>query len=132
MDPSFYSICSHSMARLTFRLFYLVKNVIFRKDLESPLIFVLFLKRKQNKKENLKCDYLFGKNSLWKTKVESEGQVTYWEVTVVSRSIPLSRVVVEPPKNIRMNAYNEKTICVPCEDTKHRVSNNMTETRVMS
>ena len=34
--------------------FYLLKNWIFffEKDLESPLIFVLFLKRKQNKKEN--------------------------------------------------------------------------------
>ena len=28
---------------------------------ESPLIFVLFLKGKQNKKENPKCDSLFGK-----------------------------------------------------------------------
>ena len=43
----------------------------------SPLIFVLFLKRKQNKKENSKCDSLFGKDSLWKTKVESGDQVTY-------------------------------------------------------
>ena len=43
---------------------YLVKNMIFRKDLESPLIFVLFLKGKQNKKENPKCDPLFGKDNL--------------------------------------------------------------------
>ena len=35
--------------------FYLLEN-----DLESPLIFfVLFLKGKQNKKENPKCDSLF-------------------------------------------------------------------------
>ena len=41
------------------------KNKIFRKDLESPLIFVLFFfKGKQNKKENLKCDSLFEKYSL--------------------------------------------------------------------
>ena len=48
----------------------------------SPLIFVLFLKRKQNKKENSKCDSLFEKDSLWKTKVESGDQVTYWEGTL--------------------------------------------------
>ena len=43
----------------------------------------LFLKRKQNKKENLKCDSLFGKDGLRK-KIESglRGQVTYWEGTV--------------------------------------------------
>ena len=35
-----------------------------RNDLESPLIFVLFLKGKQNKKENPKCDSLFGKYGL--------------------------------------------------------------------
>ena len=44
--------------------FLFVKKIIFRKDLESPLILVLFLKGKQNKKENLKCDFLFGKDSL--------------------------------------------------------------------
>ena len=41
---------SHSIAKLDFDLkndFYLLK----RNDLESPLIFVLFLKGKQNKKE---------------------------------------------------------------------------------
>ena len=48
-------------------------------DLESPLIFVLFLKGKQNKKENSKCDSLFGKDGLRKTKSELGGQVTYWE-----------------------------------------------------
>ena len=42
--------------------------MIFRKDLESPLIFVSFSKGKQNKKENPKCDSLFGKNGLRKTK----------------------------------------------------------------
>ena len=56
--------------------------MIFRKDLKLPLIFVLFLKRKQNKKENPKCDSLFGKDSLWKTKVEFGDQVTYWEGTI--------------------------------------------------
>ena len=33
--------------------------LLFENDLESPLIFVLFLKGKQNKKENPKCDSLF-------------------------------------------------------------------------
>ena len=51
--------------------------MIFRKDLESPLIFVSFLKGKQNKKENPKCDSLFGKDGMWKIKSEFEGQVTY-------------------------------------------------------
>ena len=68
MLSAFYSMRSHSMTQLIFRLFYLVKNMIFRKDLESLLIFVLFLKGKQNKKENPKCDFLFGKDGLWKTK----------------------------------------------------------------
>ena len=54
----------------------------FLNDLESPLIFVLFLKGKQNKKENSKCDSLFGKDGLWKTKPVFGGQVTYWEGTV--------------------------------------------------
>ena len=73
-------MCSHSMTQLVFHLFD--ENMIFRKDLESPLIFVLFLKRKQNKKENPKCNSLFTKDSLWKTKVGYGGQVTYWEGTV--------------------------------------------------
>ena len=61
---------SHSMAWLLFILFD--KNMIFRKDLK-PFIFILFLKGKQNKKEN---PYL-EKNNLWKTKPEFGGQVTY-------------------------------------------------------
>ena len=72
MLSAFYSMRSHLMAQLIFRLFYLVKNMIFKKDLESLLIFVLFLKGKQNKKENPKCDFLFEKYGLWKTKVKSE------------------------------------------------------------
>ena len=53
--------------------FLFVKKIIFlEKDLDSPLIFVLFLKEKQNKKENPKRDSLFGKNSMWKIKVGSE------------------------------------------------------------
>ena len=44
-----------------------------KNDLESPLIFVLFLKGKQNKKENPKCDSLFGKGGL--RKIESGSEV---------------------------------------------------------
>ena len=50
-------------------------------DLKSPLIFVLFLKGKQNNKENPKCDSLFGKDSPWETKY-GFGQVTYRECMV--------------------------------------------------
>ena len=56
--------------------------MIFRKDLESQLIFVLFFKGKQNKKENPKCDSLFGKDGMRKTKTGFGDQVTYWEGTV--------------------------------------------------
>ena len=48
-------------------------------DLESPHIFVLFLKDKQNKKENPKCNSLFEKCGLLKIGSELEGQVTYRE-----------------------------------------------------
>ena len=48
--------------------FYLKNDLLIMKnDLESPLIFVLFFKGKQNKKENPKCDSLFGKCGLRKT-----------------------------------------------------------------
>ena len=53
------------------RFFYLFgEKLIFflGKDLELLLIFVLFLKGKQNKKENSQCDSLFGKDGLRKTK----------------------------------------------------------------
>ena len=40
----------------------------YENDVKSPLIFVLFLKGKQNKKENPECDSLFEKGGLWKTR----------------------------------------------------------------
>ena len=52
---------------------------LFENDLESPLIFVLFLKGKQNKKENPKCDSLFWKMWYMKNRVGLGGQVTYRE-----------------------------------------------------
>ena len=65
MDPVF----SHDAFPLNdkthfFFFIYLVKNWFLEKDLESSLIFVLFFKEKQNKKENPKCDFLFGKDGL--------------------------------------------------------------------
>ena len=63
-------------------LFIWKKIIFLENDLESPLIFVLFLKGKQNKKENPKCDSLFGKNGLQKTKYGLKGQVTYRECMV--------------------------------------------------
>ena len=61
--------------------FYFEKLILLIKknDLESPLIFVLFLKGKQNKKENPKCDSLLGKGGLCKIGSRFKGQVTYWE-----------------------------------------------------
>ena len=51
-------------------------------DLESSLIFVLFLNGKQNKKENPKCDSLFWKKWSIKNRIEFESQVIYRESTV--------------------------------------------------
>ena len=70
MDPAFLLMRFHSMAS---SLFYLMKNMIFRKDLESPLIFVLFLKDKRNKKENPKCDSLFWKMWSMKNQIKARG-----------------------------------------------------------
>ena len=57
--------------------------------MESPLIFVLFLKGKQNKKENLKCDSLFWKRWSVKNRIGFGGQVTYREGTVKKTVAPL-------------------------------------------
>ena len=69
VDPAFFTMRSHLMVWLAFNLFS--ENMTFKKDLESPLIFVLFLREKK-KKENPKCESLFAKDSLWKTKVGSK------------------------------------------------------------
>ena len=47
----------------TFFLF-IYEKLIFKKKLGVTTYFVLFLNGKQNKKENLKCDSLFGKGGL--------------------------------------------------------------------
>ena len=54
--------------------FYFENDFIFKKnDLESPFIFVLFLKGKQNKKENPKCDSLFWKRWSVENRIEVQG-----------------------------------------------------------
>ena len=82
MDPAFRLMqIFHSMASLILifeKWFLLIK----KNDLKSPLIFVLFLKDKQNKKENPKCDSLFWKRCFAKKPDRVRGQVTYWESTV--------------------------------------------------
>ena len=65
--------------------------MIFRKDTWSRYLFLFyFFKKKQNNKKSPKYNFLLRKESLWKTKVGSRGQVTYWEGMVVNRSTPLS------------------------------------------
>ena len=74
MDPAFWLMRFPLYGELDF---YLLEN-----DLESPLIFVLFLKGKQNKKKNPKCDSLFWKRWSVKNRIGFGGQVTYREGTV--------------------------------------------------
>ena len=78
VDPAFLLMRFHLMANS----FFILKMIFFLNDLELPLIFVLFLKGKQNKKENFNCDSLFGKDSLRETKSGFGGQVTYREGTI--------------------------------------------------
>ena len=63
--------------------FYLRNWFILMKknDLESSLIFVLFLKGKQNKKENPKCVLIWKRWSM-KNRIGFGGQVIYREGTV--------------------------------------------------
>ena len=81
VDPVFRLMCFPLDGELDFyfeKLILLIK----KNELESPLIFVLFLKGKQNKKENPKCDSLFWKRWSVKNRIGFRGQVTYWEGTV--------------------------------------------------
>ena len=61
VDPAFSLDAFPLDCETRFFVLFGEKYDFFRKDLESPLIFVLFLKGKQNKKENSKCDSLFEK-----------------------------------------------------------------------
>ena len=68
MDPAFL----HNMAPLNGET----------QRVEVVTYFCFIFKGKQNKKENSKCDSLFGKDNLWKTKVEFGSQVICWECTI--------------------------------------------------
>ena len=70
------SICEPCISTHAFPLdgeldFYLKMIYWLRKWLGDVTYFVLFLKGKQNKKENFKCDSLFGKGDLRKTESSS-------------------------------------------------------------
>ena len=65
-----------------FFLIYLVKIWFLEKIGSRHLFLFIFFKGKQHKKENSKCDSLFRKDSLRKTKPRFGGQVVYWEDTV--------------------------------------------------
>ena len=67
MDPTFPLVFSTQ-----WRARFYLRNNLLKDDLESPLIFVLFLKGKQNKKENPKCDSLFWKK--WSVKKPDQAQ----------------------------------------------------------
>ena len=78
---------------------FILKNgfIYLENDLDSPLIFVLFLKGKQNKKENLKCNSLFWKKWSVKNRIGLGGQVTYQEgtvKTVASLKVPKVRTLL--------------------------------------
>ena len=52
--------------------------MIFRKDLESPIIFVLFLRENKIRKKTLSVTLYLEKTYLQKPNMDL-GQVTYWE-----------------------------------------------------
>ena len=70
------------MTRLSF---YCEKMDFFEKVWSYQLFFFKKRKRKkpkQNKKENPKCDFLFGKDMSLKTEFRFEGQVTHRKSTI--------------------------------------------------
>ena len=70
MDPVFRTMRVPTWwAKLSFYLFD--GNMIFRKDLESPLIFILFLKGKQNKKKKTLSVTLYLEKMVCKKKTKS-------------------------------------------------------------
>ena len=81
MDPAFWTMRSHSMAKLAFYFKKLIFTV-WKMTWSRHLFLFLFLKGKQNKKENPKCDSLFWKRWSTKNRIGFGGQVTYREGTV--------------------------------------------------
>ena len=63
IDPAFRSMHSHLMAKFAF---YLVKIWFFEKDLESPLIFVLFFLRENKIRKKTLRVCLVRRNGEWK------------------------------------------------------------------
>ena len=74
-------LCSCASTRWRTR-FLFEKDLFFRKGLRVTTYFCFIFKGKTNKKENPKCNSLFGKDGMWKTKSGLGGQVTYWKGTV--------------------------------------------------
>ena len=89
MDPAFRLMRFPLGGELDFKFekndFYSLKT-----DLESPLIFVLFLKGKQNKKENPKCDSLFWKKVVCEKSDRVRGSGYLSGRYGMDRSTPLS------------------------------------------
>ena len=87
MDPIFCSMYSHSMAKLVF--LFICEKLIFFKNLESPLIFVLVFKIKKIRKKNPKCDSK-RKNISVKNRVRDRGSGYLSERYNKDRSTSLS------------------------------------------
>ena len=95
MESPFYGprILAHALpldGELNF--YFILKNDLFIKknDLELPLIFVLFLKGKQNKKENSNCVSLFWKKVVYEISDRVRGSSYLSGRYDKDRSIPLS------------------------------------------
>ena len=71
---------------------YLVKNMIFRKDLELPLIFILFLKENKIRKKTLSVTPYLEK-TVCENRDRSRGQVTYQESMTKDCSTSLSLIM---------------------------------------
>ena len=83
-----FHLCSHSNNETCFS-FICEIWCLQKKNLELPLILFIFKRENKIRKKTL-YDSLFGKDMLAKTEFGSEGQVTYWEGTVVSCITPLN------------------------------------------
>ena len=84
MDPAFRlaQCVSHSMASSIFILFEKMNFIYSKMTWSRHLFLFLFLKGKQNKKKNPKCDSLFWKRWSKKNRIGFGGRVTYREGTV--------------------------------------------------
>ena len=90
MDPAFRLMRFPLEGELDSFLFEKKRFYLLRNDLESPLIFVLFLKGKQNKKENCKCDSLFWKKVVYEISDRVRGSSYLSGRYGTERNTPLS------------------------------------------